>query len=290
MEKMQSRPDWVGLFESILVRPGILGDHYAAFHRYSLGNQALAVEQLMARGLEVSPIASFNAWKEKGRCVRKGQKAIALYMPVSIKARSAAAEEGDSEKGAPSSEASSDRPAQRRVFMLKNNWFAHSQTDADPGAEPSEPEPLPHISWDKDKALETLGIREESFSHVDGNIQGYAYTKLGKIAVNPMAWLPHKTRFHEIAHCILHGNEEVEMVDGASLIKCIKEAEAEATAYLCCAALNLGGLECARGYIQNWLSSDSSRELFKKSASRVFSAADKILKAGIPNQALATAA
>ena len=289
MEKMQSRPDWVGLFESILVRPGILGDHYAAFHRYSLGNQALAVEQLMARGLEVSPIASFNAWKEKGRCVRKGQKAIALFMPVSIKARSAA-EEGDSEKGSPSSEASSDRPAQRRVFMLKNNWFAHSQTDADPSAEPSEPEPLPHISWDKDKALETLGIREVPFWHVDGNIQGYAYTKLGEIAVNPMAGLPHKTRFHEIAHCILHGNEEVEMVDGASLIKCIKEAEAEATAYLCCAALNLGGLECARGYIQNWLSNDSSRELFKKSASRVFSAADKILKAGIPNQALATAA
>ena len=61
----------------------------------------------------------------------------------------------------------------------------------------------------------------------------------------------------------------------------IKEAEAEAVAYLCCATLGLPGLDESRGYIQDWLGSkERSEELAKKSAARVFSAADRILKAG----------
>ena len=71
------------------------------------------------------------------------------------------------------------------------------------------------------------------------------------------------------------------MVCGSDLAKDLKEAEAESTAFLCCAALGLPGLAESRGYVQSWLSSTVSREQFKKSAGRVFSAADKILKAGL---------
>ena len=71
------------------------------------------------------------------------------------------------------------------------------------------------------------------------------------------------------------------MSDGDLMQKDIKEAEAEAVAYLCCATLELPGLEESRDYIQGWLGSkEQSDEFSKKSASRVFSAADKILKAG----------
>ncbi|MFZ1547090.1 MAG: hypothetical protein WAT12_08305 [Candidatus Nitrotoga sp.] len=71
------------------------------------------------------------------------------------------------------------------------------------------------------------------------------------------------------------------MADGDLMQKDIKEAEAEAVAYLCCATLGLPGLEESRDYIQGWLGSKArSEEFSKKSASRVFSAADKILKAG----------
>jgi antirestriction protein ArdC len=65
--------------------------------------------------------------------------------------------------------------------------------------------------------------------------------------------------------------------DGPSMPKCIKEAEAEATAYLCCATLGLPGMEESRGYIQSWLDGEKFPE---KSSRRVFAAADKILKAG----------
>ena len=280
MEKVEvKRPDWTALLESVLTEPGRLGDYYRAFHNYSLGNQAIAVEQLCARGIDISPIASFNAWKEKGRSVMKGQKAIALWMPIVLKGKSKGGE-GEVGQG---SEVIIDGLPSRRIFVMRNNWFAFSQTQPDPhGDAPSETPPvLPEISWNKDQALANLGITEEPFAHVDGNCQGFARPTLKQIAVSPLAAFPFKSRFHELAHCLLHVTEDVEMVCGIDLAKDLKEAEAESTAFLCCAALGLPGLAESRGYVQSWLSSTVSREQFKKSAGRVFSAADKILKAGL---------
>lgn len=66
MEKKEvTRPDWLMLLETILTQPGKLGDYYWAFHKYSLGNQALAVAQLCEREVDIGPIASFNAWKKR---------------------------------------------------------------------------------------------------------------------------------------------------------------------------------------------------------------------------------
>ena len=65
--------------------PGVAHAPYRAFRNYRIGNQILAAMQLTSRGLPLTPIASFNAWKEKGHSVKKGQKAIQLFMPVSLK-------------------------------------------------------------------------------------------------------------------------------------------------------------------------------------------------------------
>lgn len=272
-KKTQERPDWIKILDSILDEPGKLGDYYHAFHRFSLGNQALAMGQMADRAIDISPIASFAAWKLKGRKVMKGQKAIALWMPITVKSKdkdSAGAESADG--GA------------KRIFVMRNNWFAHSQTEVDPTSESTEaPTPEVVIEWKKELALDVLGIEQERYDSVDGNCQGYAYPTRKIVAINPLAALPHKTLFHEMAHCILHGAEEVQMVDGSNLSTCIKEAEAESTAFLCCAALGLPGLMEARGYVQAWLGGrGGSRDAFKKSAARIFSTADKILKAGLP--------
>ena len=81
---------------------------------------------------------------------------------------------------------------------------------------------------------------------------------------------------------MLHSKQaEAAFVDGGYISRSIEEAEAESVAFLCCATLGLPGLEEARGYVQAWLGSSAKAEEFaKKSAARVFSAADKILKAG----------
>jgi hypothetical protein len=40
-----------------------------------------------AAGIPIGPIATFMGWKDKGRHVVKGAKAIALCMPVTCKAK-----------------------------------------------------------------------------------------------------------------------------------------------------------------------------------------------------------
>lgn len=270
------RLDWATLFESILTEPGVLGSYYSAFHDYSLGNQILAIVQLAERGLPISPIASFNAWKEKGRKVAKGQKAIALFMPVTVKGSKAS-----DEKKIDVDSSESQGSERRQIFVMRNNWFAFSQTEPDERSDcPTYSAPkVPVYGWDKAQALEKLGVTEVPFENLNGNTQGYAIPVRKVVSVSPLARMPHKTLYHELAHCLLH-SKEGELACLVDLDKSIIEAEAEATAFLCCAALGQPGLEQARGYVQNWLSSDTSREEFKKSAGRVFSAANRILKAG----------
>ena len=60
----------------------------------------------------------------------------------------------------------------------------------------------------------------------------------------------------------------------------IRELEAEATAMLVCAALQLPGIEESRAYIQHWYG--VGNPIPEASARRIFRAADQILRAGRP--------
>lgn len=111
---------------------------------------------------------------------------------------------------------------------------------------------------------------EEAFELVDGNAQGYAAVGAATVAVSPIAVMPAKTLFHEMAHVLLHHA-------GDNMEKSLREVEAECVALICCESLGLPGAEFSRGYVQHWLSGDSIPE---KSAQRIFHAADAILKAG----------
>ena len=215
----------------------------------------LAWSQLHGRGMSLAPIATYKRWSELGRQVKKGEKAIALVMPVTISKKDDAGEKtGES----------------FQWFTLKNNWFTLDQTEgADFARESISP------AWDKAQALETLGITEVRFDSANGNSQGYAQGK--NIAINPMAALPHKTRFHELAHVVLGHTEEHAMHDNELTPRDIREVEAESVAYILCSVLDLPGLIESRGYIQNWL---QGNEITDKTAQKIFGAAEKILKAG----------
>ena len=73
------------LLEEAVSKPGTLMRAYSLFWNYSLGNQILALIQANNRGIALGPIASFNRWKELGRYVKRGEKAIELCMPVTCK-------------------------------------------------------------------------------------------------------------------------------------------------------------------------------------------------------------
>jgi len=248
--------NWSGLLSDAVNQPGIISSAYSTFYQYSIGNQMLAYSQLKSRGEQLSPIATYKRWQALGRQVKKGAKALQLCMPVTIS-------KTDKQTG--------DKTGEMfQAFVLKNNWFALSQTEgADYQHESATPD------WSKELALSALGITEVAFSMLDGNCQGYATGK--NIAVNPVAVLPHKTRFHELAHVVLGHTAEATMSDSERTPRDIKEVEAESVAYICCSILNLPGLVESRGYIQNWLQGNSITD---KTAQKIFGAAEKILKAG----------
>ena len=243
------------LLNDAVNQPGIISQCYSTFHGFSIGNQLLAYTQCLARNIPIGPIGTFNKWKELGRSVSKGQKAIALVMPVTVNKKDEAGEKtGDV----------------FRMFALRNNWFVLSQTEGEDFVnEVITP------TWDKATALEALGITEEIFALANGNVQGYA--QLNTIAINPVAALPHKTRFHEIAHVVLGHTQEGLVTDSEFTPRDVREVEAEGVAYILCALLSLPGLDESRGYIQSWLQGE---EVTEKTAQRIFSAANKILEAG----------
>ena len=243
------------LLQDAVNQPGIISKCYSTFHGYSIGNQMLAYSQCMEREIPIGPIATYKKWSELGRQVTKGQKAIALVMPVTINKKDAAGEK--------TGEVFS-------MFTMRNNWFVLSQTEGDEYVnEVTTP------AWDKAAALAKLDINEVAFDHSDGNCQGYASGRT--IAVNPVAILPHKTRFHELAHVVLGHTTDELMADSEKTPRDIREVEAEGVAYILCSVLDLPGLHESRGYIQNWL---AGAEVSDKSAQRIFSAANKILEAG----------
>ena len=81
---MQSKtnPTFAGLLRSAVEEPGTLSGAYRQFHNYSLGNQLLAMFQCQARGLKPGPMATYPRWKELGRHVKRGEKALTLCMPI----------------------------------------------------------------------------------------------------------------------------------------------------------------------------------------------------------------
>ena len=257
MEKTQELK-FAALLNEAVLTPGIIAKHYSAFHRYSLGNQIAAVFQCLALGIEAGPIASFMSWKEKGRAVKKGAKAIELCMPITRKFSKKNKETGETEDGT------------FQFFCWKKNWFILSQTE---GLDYSEELTVP--TWDAKAALATLYATRVEFTHTDGNCQGYAHKRT--IAINPLAGFPVNTTFHELAHIVLGHTLETQMNDTDRTPKDVREVEAESVAYLLTDLLDLPGKAESRGYIQSWIQGGAITE---KSAQRIFNAADKILKAG----------
>lgn len=258
-------PKWSSLLIEAVNKPGMIMEAYSAFHNYSIGNQILALVQCQWRGLEPGPINTFPRWKELGRAVKRGERALTLCMPIIRKARDEDSEDSESD----------NHERTFTTFMHKPRWFVISQTVGDEFVPPCLPE------WNAQQALAALEIEQISFSHTDGNCQGYA--KKRQVAINPVAQLPHKTLFHETAHVVLGHTAEADFADTERTPKNLREVEAEAVALLCCEALNLEGADYCRGYIQNWLYSGTGyngEAIPEKSAQKIFHAADRILRAG----------
>ena len=158
------------------------------------------------------------------------------------------------------------------AFRFRAYWFVLAQTEG-------KDTPIPLIpGFDIDAALCALNITRTPFDELNGNIQGFASGR--EIAVNPVAGLPHKTTFHEVAHIVLGHTTSEKLVDSEQTARHIREVEAESVALICCETLGLEGADFCRGYVRHFLKTE--KEIPNQSAARIFAAATSILKAGTP--------
>ena len=135
LDSRDPAPTWEQLLRDAVRLPGTISAAYGAFHNYSLGNQLLALFQCAARGIRPGPIATFMRWKELGRSVRKGEKALTLCQPRTYTKRTTEDDED---------------PELAVIFTYRRGWFVLGQTE---GAE-YEPPALP--GWDRARAVSTL--------------------------------------------------------------------------------------------------------------------------------------
>lgn len=260
-------PSFAELLVEAVNTPGVISQAYFHFHEYSVSNQLLALFECLRRGIEPGPIHTFKGWLRLGRHVRKGESAITLCMPVTwTKVPDPALEPGE-----PATDR--DQIVVRRRFIFRPHWFVLCQTDGTSLA------PLCIPTWDEDVCLRALMIEKVPFTLMNGNVQGYAKNR--QVAVSPLAYLPHRTLIHEIAHIVLgHTAEIASLVDhDEQTPRELREVEAEAVAYLVTQSLGLPGEVFSRGYLQHWLAGE---QIDERSAHKIFHAADLILKAGRP--------
>ncbi|GIW76736.1 MAG: hypothetical protein KatS3mg104_1799 [Phycisphaerae bacterium] len=265
-----SRIDWQHLLTEAVTKPGVIAAAYSMFWNYSLCNMMLAHLQCLVRGIEPGPLHTFKGWLKVGRHVRRGEKALKLVMPVTVRTKGS----GPPIASRPNGHDADGDDSRRTIFVERPFWFTLSQTDG----EPYTPVVIP--DWDETQALSQLDITRVPFRHLDGNCQGYAHQR--NVSVSLIAFLPHRTLLHEVAHVILgHTAESTgELSDtDTPTPRDLREVEAESVAMLCCSSLGLGGQEFSRGYIQHWTKSE---QIPDRSIQRIFKAADAILKAGRP--------
>lgn len=253
-ERLTTHPEWGALLQVALEMPGEAGNTYSRFRRLSFGNQAL----LMMQGL-YEPVHTYKGWLSLGRQVRKGSKAKSIYVPMFRKREDAKGEEHTHLSG----------------FKLVPSMFGVSETDGD-DLPPWEPP-----AWSRAQALRKLDIHRRKYTLIDGNTQGYSTGR--DLAINPVAVYPFKTLLHEMGHIVAGHTTEDQMAEYFNH-RGRFEFEAEGTAYL---LMNeLGALKQfdaaeSRAYIQTWLRDEQPDE---KSVRKVFSTADKILRAGYPEE------
>lgn len=224
-------------------------DVMSSFHRYSFGNCLLIARQRPNATL----VAGFQAWKKKGRCVKKGEKGICILAPMVRKAED-------------------DEDGEKRVFGFRSvHVFDVEQTEGD------ELPDVNRVSGDPGDALEQLQAaaaqleivvtEEPELGGADGVSRG------GKIALR--AGLSPAEAFatlaHELGHELLHRGE-----DRKTLSKTVKELEAESVAYVVSRAVGLGNvLHQSADYIQ---CHRGDSELLARSLDRIQKTASRLIE------------
>jgi len=254
-----------------------------SFHQYSLNNVML----ILAQHETATEVAGFNQWLEKGRQVRKGEKAIRIYGYSTRKITEQDPQTGEeTEKRVP-------------IFPILS-VFAFDQTDpieevsdfqrsknskAKTWAEAQCDNPVRLLEGeDEHDVVRRVGEYAEGrgwtvvFETITDGSNGYAVLDGGKkIAIRedmPGA-AKAKTALHELAHSLLHTPEDV-----SGEARMLAEIEAESVAFVVAGALGFDTSDYSTGYVVGWAHGDMER--VRRTAERVLKTAHQILEEVFP--------
>ncbi|MCC6426030.1 MAG: DUF1738 domain-containing protein [Phycisphaerales bacterium] len=228
----------------------------ARFHRYSFGNILLILSQRP----EATRVAGFNAWRDLGRFVRKGEHGIAIFAPMRLRAR---AEEVAGEQ-------TGEEPRTVLRFRVVH-VFDVAQTDGEPLPEPARVQGDPSVYTTRLQAhVAACGI---TLDRADVPFGADGVSTGGRIAVRPdlSAAEEFAVIVHELAHELLHRGD-----DRKDFSTTVRETEAEAVAFVVSAAIGLETGTAASDYIQIY---NGDKDTLSRSLDRIQKTASSILAA-----------
>ena len=240
------------------------------FHRYSFANQLLIAVQKP----DATRVAGFRAWMKLGYCVKRGERALRIWVPIPP---SKAALDAWERNGAIADE----RPRTR--FNKLGPVFDRSQVA--PLPPPAEPAPLDppirtvegdDLAWVFPRLVELAG---EIGSGVviecmpDGH-GGYFEPVTKRIALYRANPVNHhvKTLVHELAHALLRW--DLELTD-LELTYSQEELVAESIAYTVCGSFGLDTTQFSIPYLACW-SESAELETIERAAKTIDQIAKRI--------------
>ena len=259
----------------------------ARFPRYSLNNQLLLWAQSVQRGVTLSRVAAFGAWKKLGYHVIAGSKSFKIFAPIRSRLRPDEVAEWLADGRNPFD--AEGKPRQVLRAFRVGSVFDRSQVQAGPDAQPvpedrawtAQEETGPAGVWPAIVA----GIRAAGFTleHrpptlLDGSAHGWTNYTTRTVWINSDCEEAEQIRIgaHELWGHIRcdHESRTVSRAQG--------ETEADSVAFVVLAALGMRIDSSSAEYIAGWSNGDA--EILRAAAVTVHKVATEVL-AEIDNQA-----
>lgn len=248
-------------------------DTMSKFHDYSLNNTLLILEQ----NPRATQLAGYNKWqKDFNRQVKRGEKGLMIWMPVEIKVKEnhyVLDENGNRILGDDGKFKREEVVVKKRTFKI-GYTFDVSQTEQIEGKEVIELSPVKELEGNvKDYPTLTKALME--ISPVPIKIEAFTAPAKGcynsltneiKIQPDMSEAQTIKTMIHEIAHSIVHSDENLNQLkqkDNVEFSKNEKEVQAESIAYIVSSHLGIDTSDYSFPYVATWGLSTEPSDLEK---------------------------
>lgn len=248
-------------------------DTMSKFHDYSMNNTLL----ILGQNPRATHLAGYNKWQQDfNRQVKRGEKGLMIWMPVEIKVKEkqyVLDENGNRILGDDGKFKKEEVVVKKHTFKI-GYTFDVSQTEQIEGKEVVELSPVKELEGDvKDYQALTKALME--ISPVPITIEAFKASAKGcynpltnEIKIQPeMSEVQTiKTMIHEIAHSIVHSNENLDQLkqkENIEFSKSEREVQAESIAYIVSSHLGIDTSDYSFPYVATWGLSTEPSDLEK---------------------------